>query len=180
MTTRRTLIEALTKYSTSYAEEFPFINQFIQLLKHPQAFQRDHLPGHVTGSAWIMDETKNFILLTHHAKLNRWLQPGGHADGEENIIKVSLREVYEETGLRSLKLQTSDIFDIDIHSIPRRNDFPEHFHYDIRFLVQAQKSEKFTVSEESHDLAWVNIHDIANKTGNSSSMLRMAMKTLLL
>lgn len=176
---RNSLIRALTGYQSTYAEELVFRKQFLALLEHPRAFFRDHLPGHITASSWIVDSTGQYTLLTHHAKLNRWLQPGGHADGQEDVIAVAQREAYEETGLTSLTPVTTAIFDLDIHAIPERSDFPQHFHYDIRFLLKANMDEAFTITEESHDLAWTANSDITEKTGNNVSMLRMAAKAVM-
>jgi 8-oxo-dGTP pyrophosphatase MutT (NUDIX family) len=176
MKDREELIASLKRYSTNYSEEQNFIPRFLTLLGHIRSFHRDHLPGHITASAWIVDESRNFVLLTHHAKLNRWLQPGGHADGEEDVTSVASREASEETGLRSIKLVSSEIFDIDIHPIPERKDFPLHDHYDIRFLFEASRAEKFTVTEESHDLAWIPVADLSAVTKNNQSIIRMAEK----
>jgi 8-oxo-dGTP pyrophosphatase MutT (NUDIX family) len=177
--TRQELINAIDHYSSSYNDEMIFRDQFLELLQSLHCFHRDHLPGHITGSAFIIDESRSFALLTHHAKLNKWLQPGGHADGDENIPGVALREAEEETGLKNFSLIQSAIFDIDIHTIPARKDFPEHRHYDIRFLLQASRNEKFTITEESHDLAWISLGDIASMTGNDS-LIRMVEKVRLL
>lgn len=176
--TREPLIRAIAEYQTVLPGEHSFRRKFLELLVHPRAFFRDHLPGHITASAWIIDETREWALLTHHAKLNRWLQPGGHADGEEDVLAVAKKEALEETGLTSLHVMRGDIFDLDIHPIPARGNFPAHFHYDIRFLFQADKAEKFTVTPESHDLAWVSSKAISARTGNNLSILRMAEKSL--
>jgi 8-oxo-dGTP pyrophosphatase MutT (NUDIX family) len=173
---RTALTEALAHYSSAYPEEISFVEDFLKLLQHPRFFYRDHLPGHMTASCWIVDEERSAVLLTHHAKLNRWLQPGGHADGDEDILAVAWKEAREETGLRSLRLLKDSIFDIDIHPIPARKDFPEHLHFDIRFLFSASKDEKFIISEESHDLAWILTDDVQSKTDNNRSMLRMNEK----
>lgn len=173
---RNSLIRAIGDYQSAYAEELAFRKQFLELIEHPRAFFRDHLPGHITGSSWIIDRTGKYALLTHHAKLNRWLQPGGHADGQEDVMAVAQREAYEETGLISLDPVMHTIFDLDIHPIPARGDFPAHLHYDIRFLFRANKDEAFTVSDESHDLAWIANEDIAEKSGNNISIIRMAEK----
>lgn len=174
--TRLSLIEAISQHRTAYPEEAAFKEGFIELLKHPRAFFRDHLPGHITASSWIVDEAREFVLLTHHAKLNRWLQPGGHADGDEDVTAVARREALEETGLQSLRLDNSEIFDIDIHGIPARNGFPAHDHYDIRFVFTADKKEPLTITGESHDLAWIPRGEIASRTGNNVSILRMLEK----
>ena len=173
---RQALIAGIAAYQTGYAAEGLFREKFLELLTHPGAFLRDHLPGHITASAWIVEASGKFTLLTHHAKLNRWLQPGGHADGDENVLNVSRREAREETGLSSLQMLTPSIFDLDIHLIPERNQFPAHDHYDIRFLFQADPAEPFTVTEESHALAWIKNEELAGKTGNNQSIIRMARK----
>lgn len=178
MTTRPQLISALQAYTTQDPDEISFIPRFLELLRDADAYQRTHLPGHLTGSAWIVDTSRKFVLLTHHAKLNKWLQPGGHADGDENILNVALREVHEETGLHPLETPQHHLFDIDIHPIPARQDFPQHFHYDVRFLVVADKNEPLLLSEESHALAWVPLAEVAARSQNNRSMMRMVDKLL--
>ena len=173
---RSSLIRAIADHQSAYAEERDFKKQFLVLLEHPRAFFRDHLPGHITASSWVVDRTGKFVLLTHHAKLDRWLQPGGHADGQEDVMAVAQREAYEETGLTSLEPVMPAIFDLDIHPIPERAGFPAHLHYDVRFLFAANKDEAFTVTGESHDLAWIANEDIGEKSGNNPSMMRMTEK----
>lgn len=180
MSNRRALITSLQSYHSNSRDEITFRKQFLELLEHPRAFFRDHMPGHITASSWIIDRSRKFALLTHHAKLNRWLQPGGHADGHEDVLAVAQREAYEETGLTSLHLLQPGIFDLDIHLIPARQDFPEHYHYDVRFLFEASKDESITISEESRALGWIANEDVPRKTGNNVSILRMAQKVTLM
>jgi len=175
---RQQLIATLQTYPSRDPDEIAFVPQFLELLRHADAYQRTHLPGHITGSAWIVDASKKFVLLTHHAKLNKWLQPGGHADGDENILNVALREVNEETGLHPLDTPQRHPFDIDIHPIPARQDFPEHLHYDVRFLFVVDKNEPLLLSEESHALAWVSLTEVAAISQNNRSMMRMVDKLL--
>jgi 8-oxo-dGTP pyrophosphatase MutT (NUDIX family) len=165
---REELIGALEWYSSAFEEELKFKDAFLELLRSDRCFHRDHLPGHITGSAFIIDESGAYALLTHHAKLNKWLQPGGHADGDDNVLRVALREAGEETGLTGFKLLHPRFFDIDIHTIPSRADFPEHQHYDVRFLLQTNRSNAFTVTKESHALAWVPFDELAKLTANDS------------
>jgi 8-oxo-dGTP pyrophosphatase MutT (NUDIX family) len=173
---RFSLVRMFESYTTEFTEEQKFIRPFIELLNHKDSFQRSHLPGHITGSAWIVNKEKTKTLLVHHAKLNKWVQPGGHADGEENILNVALREAEEETGLRNLKPSAS-IFDVDIHLIPERKEFPEHFHYDIRFLMEGEEEEEILISEESHDVRWINLDEL-EKFSNERSVLRMKEKLM--
>lgn len=162
------IVRALELYNSPFVEELRFKDAFLELLKSKRCFHRDHLPGHITGSAFIIDESGSHALLTHHAKLNRWLQPGGHADGDENVLRVALREAEEETGLSDFRILSTGLFDIDIHTIPARPDFPEHQHYDIRFLLQAGRQQRLQISGESHDLAWVHFTELQALTGNDS------------
>jgi 8-oxo-dGTP pyrophosphatase MutT (NUDIX family) len=142
----------------------------------PRCFERTLLAGHVTGSAWIVDPARERVLLTHHRKLGMWLQLGGHADGDPDVAAVALREAREESGLSSVRLVTDRIFDVDVHAIPAHGVEPEHFHYDVRFLFEADPAEPLTVSAESHDLAWVPVNDVAD-LATDASVLRMLAKT---
>jgi 8-oxo-dGTP pyrophosphatase MutT (NUDIX family) len=123
-----------------------------------------------------VDEDKAHALLIHHAKLNRWLQPGGHADGDDNVLQVAIREVNEETGLTKLIQFTKGIFDLDIHPIPARKDFPAHLHYDVRFAFRSSKTEPLKISHESNDLRWISFEEIAELTQHNTSILRMIKK----
>lgn len=173
---RESTLRMLRSYGEKYPEEADTVNRFIKFVSEKDdCFHRTLKEGHVTGSAWVVDETGKKALLTHHKKLDRWLQMGGHADGESDLLAVALREVEEESDLEEVEPLSDEIFDIDIHLIPKRGPEAEHFHYDIRFALVNSGSEEFTVSEESHDLRWVKISDISKFT-EEESMLRMARK----
>lgn len=110
------------------------------LLEHgPAAFEREHYtPGHFTASAFIIDATHQQVLLILHGKFQRWLQPGGHVDADDrDVIETARREVAEETGLTSLPLIASGVFDLDVHAIPARAEAPAHEHFDLRFVFEA-------------------------------------------
>ncbi|MBX2916636.1 MAG: NUDIX hydrolase [Cyclobacteriaceae bacterium] len=174
---RAALIQFFAAYKSAYPEESVFSSDFLKLLASPTCYERTHLPGHITGSAWIVTPERDSVLLVHHAKLNRWLQPGGHADGDENVLRVALREAEEETGLTNFKIAGELPFDVDIHLIPARKDFPAHHHYDVRFLVEATREEKIIVSEESHDVKWIALSELEHYT-TEQSVLRMKNKII--
>ncbi len=144
---------------------------------HPECAERSLAIGHLTGSAWIVDRERKRTLLTHHRKLGKWLQLGGHADGELDLLAVATREAEEESGLKRLRVVSETIFDLDRHLIPARKTEPDHWHYDIRFMIEADPEEKLLISDESHDLAWIGIARMADYNAEES-MLRMARKTL--
>src|SRR5690606_29728042 len=115
---REPLLHLLAAYATFDAADAACLARFVAFVREqPDCFRRELLVGHVTGSAWIVDRAGERVLVTHHRKLDRWLQPGGHADGDPDVAAVALREAHEETGLQHLHLQADAIFDLDIHGI---------------------------------------------------------------
>lgn len=138
---------------------------------------RTCVPGHLTGSAWIVSPARDRVLLTHHRKLDKWLQLGGHADGDPDLAAVALREAREESGLTGLRLVSPLIFDLDVHVIPARRADPAHRHYDLRFLIEADPAEPLAISEESKDLAWVAL-DRVTALNPEESMARMVRRTV--
>lgn len=134
-------------------------------------FSRENLTGHVTASAWVLNETKTHVLLTHHKKLSRWLQLGGHCD-DSDVFMNALREVQEESGLNPA--MSSRIFDVDVHSIPEHKGIPEHLHIDIRY--QAIAGGQPQTSDESHDVQWVPLAELERYT-TAHSLLRMRDKS---
>ncbi|HEY9144292.1 MAG TPA: NUDIX hydrolase [Arenimonas sp.] len=172
------LAAALADYRRRYPAETPVVALFEALLADPgPVYERRRLAGHFTGSAWLVDGAGQRVLLTHHRKLGRWLQLGGHADGDANLAAVALKEAEEESGLADLVVEPV-IFDLDRHAIPARGDEPEHWHYDVRFVVRATGSEDFAVGEESLDLAWKPVDGIVADPAADESLRRMAEKWL--
>ena len=141
-------------------------------------FERSCLPAHLTGSAWVVDAARTRVVLTHHRKLDRWLQLGGHADGDADLLAVARREAEEEAGLSGLPLLGEGLFDVDCHLIPARGPVPDHWHFDLRFAFEADPAVPLRISDESHDLAWVGLGEVARLTP-SESMARMVRKTLV-
>jgi hypothetical protein len=136
---RRQLLQLLDRFSAAGAATAAAARIFREFgLQHADCFERSCVPGHFTGSAWLVDRTGQRVLLTHHRKLDRWLQLGGHADGDGDLAGVALREAEEESGLTDLVVEP-EIFDLDRHVIPARGNEPEHWHYDVRFVVCANR-----------------------------------------
>jgi 8-oxo-dGTP pyrophosphatase MutT (NUDIX family) len=173
------LRQQLTKYAERWPEEAGVAAEFLSLLDDPaDPFVRERLAGHFTGSAWLVSADGQRVLLTHHRKLERWLQLGGHADGDADLAQVALKEAEEESGLSGLAVEADAPFDLDRHWIPERGAIPGHWHYDVRYVVRAGASEAFVVSEESLALAWREIAALASDPGSDDSMRRMAGKWL--
>jgi len=175
---REELLEALQTYETLYESEAWYAPRFVSLLRNfPGCFHRDLLSGHITGSAWVVSANFEQVVLLHHKKLDKWLQPGGHADGQEDVRKVASSELEEETGLTSYRWLSDGIFDIDIHLIPARSAERAHFHYDIRFVAVADSAAPLVLSNESRAVKWVPLSSVTKAAGFEESILRMVDKT---
>lgn len=173
---RQPLIDQLEAYLKRHPAEAPTVRRFIDFVKsEPGCFERTTAAGHVTGSAWVVDRDDRRVLLTHHRKLDRWLQLGGHADGDPDVRAVAFQEAREESGIPDFELVMPEIFDLDIHPIPARKNEPSHLHYDVRYLLRPTGSTDYIVSAESHDLRWVPVDEVSRLTVEPS-MVRMVAK----
>ena len=176
---RQELLSLLREHNTRFMDESGYVQRAIGYVEeHEDCFYRELWPAHVTGSAWVISPDRNRILMMHHKKHDQWFQPGGHADGDADIVRVALRETSEETGidLSQVKLLGSNVFDVDIHSIPAIGSDPRHDHIDIRFLVEIDDSLPVPGNDESHQVLWVSLHQVA-RYNNNRSTYRMLEKT---
>ena len=185
---RRPLLEMLIRYRQAFPTEAGMVNRICALIEtHADCFVRTCRPGHITAAAWIVSADRRRHLLTHHRKLDRWLQVGGHADGHWCVEEVALREAREESGLNSLEFVPIDgvvmPFDVDVHAIPAHCDAEgrivedAHEHHDIRFLLMAHAGQETSCSDESHAVDWFTPEEIVQLT-DEESVLRMLRKAL--
>ncbi|MBP9706539.1 MAG: NUDIX domain-containing protein [Oligoflexales bacterium] len=142
---------------------------------NPLCLERSNLAGHLTASAFITNNEFDSVLLLLHRKLKKWLQPGGHADGEVNLLNVAANEVYEEVGLNQFNIfgrASYEVFDLDIHDIPETQGVPAHKHYDVRFLFRADARNDIKKNHESEQLQWISLDKVQdfNKEGSISRM----------
>ncbi|MBI2026632.1 MAG: NUDIX hydrolase [Deltaproteobacteria bacterium] len=156
----------------------PIQQDFVSFVQeHPQCFERDFYPGHVTGSALIVNENHSKVLLMHHKKLHLWLQPGGHADGSGLIHDVALRESQEECGAQHLSFIRDGIFDLDIHTIPENHLEPSHKHYDVRFILKVNKLSDIRKNDESYALKWFVPEELM-EIKTDASVVRLVAKAV--
>lgn len=176
---RTNLLRVLSQYRTPFNTEAGYVHRVRRFVEqHENCFDRLSWPGHMTGSAWVVNPSRDKVLLMHHRKHNQWFQFGGHADGDSNILRVAQKEVQEETGLppEAIKLLSTQIFDVDIHTIPATETAPAHMHFDIRFLFEIDDSIPVPGNTESHEILWVPLEDIT-RFNNNLSTCRMLEKS---
>jgi 8-oxo-dGTP pyrophosphatase MutT (NUDIX family) len=141
---------------------------------HPDAALRSCHDGHLTGSALLLDSAGERVLMLLHRKAGRWLQPGGHADGDTNLAAVALREATEETGIAGLVVAVPAI-DLDIHQVHFAGEHA-HLHLDVRFLVLAPPGAVAAGNHESEALRWLSLPELEQLEGVDAGALRMARR----
>jgi 8-oxo-dGTP pyrophosphatase MutT (NUDIX family) len=174
------LQESLRRHEPADDEEARDLAQIRGFVaQQAQPFDRGILHGHLTASAAIVSAAGDRVLLLHHRKLDRWLQPGGHGDpGEATGEQVALREALEETSIPGLVLhpEAPRPLDVDVHDIPARGSEPAHEHLDLRYLVLAPPgAEGQRAVEESNDLRWFTWDELPG-LGLDSGLTRLLGK----
>jgi 8-oxo-dGTP pyrophosphatase MutT (NUDIX family) len=178
----------LARYRAAFPQEAAVVERICALVEtHSDCFERTCRPGHITGAAWILSADRRRCLLTHHRKLDRWLQLGGHADGQCRVEEVALREAREESGVTGFEFVPIDgnlmPFDLDVHWIPARYEADgrmvedAHEHHDIRFLLIAHAGQEVRASDESDEIGWFTPEEVERLT-DEASVLRMLYKAL--
>ncbi|WP_254562638.1 NUDIX hydrolase [Dyadobacter diqingensis] len=167
------LLEAYVPADALETEMYLKTKKFVN--DNPDCFERTLQIGHVTASGWVVSEDRSQVLLMHHRKLDRWFQPGGHCDGDADVIHVASKEVEEETGVRNFKLAQDGIFDVDVHLIPANSKDPAHYHYDIRLLFEANPEDELVINIESKDVRWIPMQEV-KLHNDSESLMRMVRK----
>ncbi len=172
---RNNLRQLLLSYQSTQ-QETVYKERMLEFLNmHHDAFERSLAVGHFTASAWLLNADQSQALLMHHAKLNLWVQLGGHADGCTDLLAVAVKEAQEESGIMNIVPVADTIFDIDIHTIPANSKEAQHEHFDVRFLLKVVGDEQFVQNRESKELRWIgkNIEELPT---DARSVVRMFEK----
>ena len=176
---RQALLDALAAHEPADDEERRDRDAIAALVAAtPRCFDRDlYDPGHITGSAFVLDARRGKVLLHHHRRLDRWLQLGGHDDGEHDPLATALREAREESGLTDLKPLTAAILDVDVHAIPAARGEPPHLHHDVRYALVTRTPDLIEQAAESLALEWFPLDEAARlmaEPGADRALARLA------
>lgn len=173
---RSELLRLLDSYEPSPSEEPALAEMVLLLSEAADPLSRYTFdPGHFTASGCVVAPEGDAILLIHHKRLDRWLQPGGHIDpSDESAMAAARREVFEETGVPVAGVEAR-LLDLDIHPIPPGKGEPRHRHFDLRFLFQAASEALAPAVAEVNEVAWVRFADVDERSVETS-LRRMAHK----
>ncbi len=161
----------IEKYHPMYPEEHEYKTNMLEFIKsNPDCLLRSCTLGHFTASSLLLNKDMTHICLMLHAKLNMWLQLGGHCDGDADFLNVAIKEAIEESGIKDISPVKTDIFDIDVHLIPANSRESSHYHFDVRFLLRADH-DTLIKNHESSELIWVDKNNDLI-TNNVSRMLK--------
>ena len=158
----REAIEAYLPFNEQERADKALILDFIK--KNPDAFSRTNLIAHMTASAWVVNPARDRVLMVYHKIYDSWSWTGGHADGEEDLAAVALREVREETGVRSARLLTEEIFSLESLTVDGHEKHgayvPSHLHLNVTYLLEADDKDALTVCEEENSgVRWFTLDD---------------------
>ena len=175
---RNELLKLLSNYQSRFMDEVAYVRRAIDFIKENENVFDRAMPVHITASAWVVSPDREKILLMHHRKYGQWFQPGGHADGDTDVLRVALRECAEETGLdpSQITLLNPAIFDVDIHDVPTLGQVPAHGHIDVRFVVEIDDALPIPGNNESHAVEWFPLHQVMH-INKLRSTYRMLEKT---
>jgi 8-oxo-dGTP pyrophosphatase MutT (NUDIX family) len=159
------LLDRLNPFTIEETAALAQLRQFLQMSDNP--YDRSNLIAHVVADAWIVNPARTHVLMVEH-KLNKcWMAPGGHCDGDPDVMAGALREAQEEAGLTDLKpLLNGNIFTLNSGHVPLRTRNgvvePDHIHFDVCFAFEAQDNAALAISDESTGLQWIALSEIEN------------------
>lgn len=157
--------ETIRNYAPFNAQEAADKAMILDFLsKNDDAFYRTNLVAHMTASAWVVNPSRDRVLMVYHKIYDSWSWTGGHADGDENLARVALREVQEETGVRSARLLTDDIFSLESLTVDGHEKHgayvPSHLHLNVTYLLEADDTDPLTVCEEENSgVRWFGLDE---------------------
>ncbi len=159
-------IEAIEEYRACNEQEKKDKEAAIRCIEtFSDVLTRDNEIAHITSSAFVVNKRRNKVLMVHHNIFNAWSWTGGHADGEEDLLLVAVKEVREETGVKNIHVVSNDIFALDIipvHGHTRKDKYvSSHLHISVAYLIEADEGEPLIVKpDENSGVRWIPFQEI--------------------
>ena len=155
-------IKAYRPWNEQERQDQVLILEFLR--KNSDAFYRTNLLAHMTASAWVVNPQRSKVLMVYHRLYDSWSWAGGHADGEEDLLAVALREVREETGVQRLRPVTENIYSLEVLTVDGHEKHgryvPSHLHLNVTYLLEAEEDQPLRVCEaENSGVAWFSLAD---------------------
>ena len=155
-------IKAYRPWNEQERQDQAVILAFLE--RNPDAFYRTNLLAHMTASAWVVNPQRSKVLMVYHRLYDSWSWTGGHADGEEDLLAVALREVREETGVQCLRPVTEEIYSLEVLTVDGHEKHgryvPSHLHLNVTYLLEAEEDQPLRVCEaENSGVAWFSLAD---------------------
>lgn len=151
--------------------------------KNENCLSRENLIAHFTASMWTVNKERTKTLMVYHNIYNSWSWIGGHADGEEDLCAVALRELQEETGVRNVSLVSRDIFSLEVLTVnghvKKGIYVPSHLHLNVTYLAEADEKEALIVNEaENQAVKWWSFEE-ALKVSTEAWMVKRVYRKLI-
>ena len=152
-------------YNEQEARDKAVILDFLD--RNPDAFLRSNLLAHMTASAWVVNAARDRVLMVYHRIYDSWSWTGGHADGDEDLLSVAMREVREETGVRSVRPVSEEIYSLEVLTVDgheKRGEYvPSHLHLNVTYLLEADDAQPLHVKpDENSAVGWLSLDEAAD------------------
>jgi 8-oxo-dGTP pyrophosphatase MutT (NUDIX family) len=160
------LLKQIRNYEPYNEQEKKDKEVFIKYLtEFENSLERENEYGHVCSAAFVLNEDRDKLLMIHHNIYNSWGWLGGHADGDDDLLHVAVKEVKEESGLQKINPISKDIFIVDTLPVlgheKRGKYVPAHVHLNVAYVLEGSEEEELTINErENSGVKWVNIDDM--------------------
>lgn len=163
-------IKSYQPYDEVEAEEKEAFIQFLEAFGD-KAYVRENLVGHFSSSCWIVNPSRDKVLMVFHSLFKTWSWAGGHADGDSDLLRVAVKEAQEETSLSRVRPVLSNPIDLNVmvvHNHYKRGKFvPRHLHYNAVYLLEADETASFQVKpDENSGVKWIRVENVANYCKN--------------
>lgn len=178
------LFQSIKNYIPINEQEESDKEVMLRFMEHNEDYLvRSNKIAHFTTSAWTVNKDRTKTLMVYHNIYNSWSWIGGHADGEEDLCRVALRELQEETGIRRARLLSEDIFSLEILTVDGHMKkgvyVPSHLHFNVTYLAEADEQETLIVNEqENQAVKWWTFED-ALKVSDEPWMVEHVYKKLI-